>query len=273
MVEGYNSGLSVTLATTNQHTYVANSVFWQVDPDEITVESTKAELLATKPLDNNRLKPDEENDTLELKIYNDLNGPIKEVGIKFWNFMRQEYKQLNNQISSRVGIEKIEYSDRYLVTPLTALLIGEIIYGLKAIYDEDNEWPNPEVSIRTTEASNDKNPHRIDHNWRDPHDQEKVLSNFLEQLGLIVNVGLYSRKNVNHRRHLEISWSDNSVTIIVLDQGVGFLEFETPYNFDFNSSPQAQATALLDISKSSTRLGADPAKANYFYISGNKESS
>lgn len=269
MIEVYNSSSPVTLATTSKDTYVPNSDFWQVDSDEITVESTESELLNIKPLDIDRLKPDEENDTLELKIYNDLNGPVNEVGIKFWSFMRKEYKQLNNQISSKVGIEKIEYSDRYLVTPLTALLIGEIIYGLKAIYDEDNDWTNPEVFIRTTEASNDKNPYLIHHNWKNPNVHEKVIENFLQQLGLIVRVGLYSKDAVNHRRHFEISWSDNSVTVIVLDQGVGFLEFETPYKFDFNSSPQAQAAALIDISKSRARLGADPDKANYFYISGN----
>lgn len=255
----------ITLATTDKNTYVPNTDFWQMESDVIVVESKVPELLSTKILDLDRLKPNEDNDTRKIEIYNELNGPIKEFGSKFWQAMR-EYKNLDIQLSNKVGIEKIEYSDRYLVTPLATLLIGEIIHGIKSMYDKDNDWTDPKVIIKTTEASNNRDSFMIDHNWKSCSDQEKVQNNFLEKLGLDANIGLYDKKKLNHRRHLKVFWVDSSVTVIVLDQGVGFLQIPTSYKFDFNSSPQAQASNLLHISQLSVPLEAEEGKIHYAYI-------
>lgn len=253
----------ITLATTDKNTYVPNSDLWKIESDVLTVESTESELLLITSLDLEKLKPTDDNDTREIVIYDELDGSVKEFGTRFWQVMRK-YKDLDNQLSNKTSIEKIEYSDRYLLTPLTTLLLGEIIYGLKFIYDSD--WTDPKIIVRTTAASNDKQPCRIQHNWKDSGDQERVQNNFLEQLGLSVSVQAYNKKAVNHRRHLKIFWSDSSITVIVLDQGVGFIEASSNYRFNFDASSQAQAIELIKIGKSSLRLSSMQDKADYIYI-------
>ncbi|WP_156471504.1 hypothetical protein, partial [Psychrobacter phenylpyruvicus] len=101
--------------------------------------------------------------------------------------------------------------------------------------------------MKIEEATNERTPRQVDHNWQNSNIQEKVITALYRDLGLKPNVLVYPYKNipkenrvVNHRRYLKITWSDDSCTSITLDQGIGFMKLSENSNsrhfdLDFNA--------------------------------------
>lgn len=252
----------ITIATTDKAAYIPNDGFWKVDKDENIVKSADAEPLSLQLFNTDLLVSDSQNDTKQFEISNELDGSLKDFGSKFWSLMR-DYSKLDEQIKNKVEIKKIVYSDRYIKSPLTALLIGVIIHALKSMYDK--QWSDPNVILKVEEAKNHlRRPRRVDHNWQDHKTQEKVITALYKDLGLVPVIGVYpyegvapENRAVKHRRYLEISWSDGSNTLITLDQGIGFMGISQEsssriFDLDFDASPQHQAGKLVALSDMSS---------------------
>lgn len=251
----------ITIATTDQAAYIPNDDFWKVDKDENIVKSADAEPLSLQLFNTDLLVADSQNDTKQFEISSELDGSLKDFGSKFWSFMRN-YSKLDEQIKNKVEIKTIVYSDRYIRSPLTALLIGIVIHSLKCLYDK--QWSDPNVILRTEEAKNSLRPRRFDHNWHNHKTQEKVITALYKDLGLVPIIRVYpyeriapENRVVKHRRYLEISWSDGSNTLITLDQGIGFMGISQEsssriFDLNFDASPQHQAGKLIALSDMSS---------------------
>lgn len=97
-------------------------------------------------------------------------------------------------------------------------------------------------------------PWQIGHDWRDAPDHKALIELLGEQNGVSVSV---RQEDVPHGRYLVVSFADESVATIVLDQGFG--AWDPPRNvavrYDFMADIPVQASRLASLNNSLQRRG------------------
>jgi DEAD/DEAH box helicase domain-containing protein len=176
----------------------------------------------------------------EVKL--DLDGPASTLGARFWTLIAQEHAQLKANLSSGKRIKRVSYSDRYIVSPLTAKVLSVVIDHLRGagLIGADTE-----VTIRTAPGQSDRYPGRFFDNWQSDRTQEAVLQHLLEAVsGATVAVGIQARRDMDHQREMRLEFADGHTACIRLDHGLSFMECAGDCRFDFNAAPQSQARAV-----------------------------
>ena len=201
---------------------------------------TKAKLNVT-PLRLSQIVDSRPNQCAIMVFRGELDGPVNDLGTKFWSSLRNASPTLNELMATGKPTS-IEYFDRYLRSPLTVRILFEL---LKSLWDSSQDSSKINLKIATT-LGDDRGmlSRQIHHNWTDLSHQQYVLrSVFASQC--LVNVSSSARvSDVSHARRLQIEWPAASVQII-FDQGVGFLKTKSYKNFDFELNPQMQSSRLI----------------------------
>ena len=150
-------------------------------------------------------------------------------------------------------LTSIEYTDRYLVAPLPALLMART---LAAFRDQlAASGTSPAVTIITAPMRRDGfrgPPTQLSHNWLDEEDREQTILALLDSFNLDAR---YTGRGAAHHRRLMLEYDDGSTAVIFFDQGFGYWRTAAGTRHDFNRSPTAQAKALSDCSAFISGLG------------------
>lgn len=155
---------------------------------------------------------------------------------------------LRGRLGSSPKLSVIEYTDRYLRTPLTARLLLESLRYLKS------EFPNAiaddtEVIVTTTPVeSGDRRgyPTAFSHDWRRGGDRQAVIESAAATLGFSITFKEVERRRLAHHRGLTLNWGTDLSWKMRLDEGFGFLaETSRSDSFPFESNPASQAAKLF----------------------------
>nr|WP_246748148.1 DEAD/DEAH box helicase [Methylobacterium sp. SD274] len=176
-----------------------------------------------------------------------LDGPIRGLGDRFLTLLRPE---LDAAGLWRPGqLTAISYSDRYVRSPLVALLVTRVAARLAAALSGPQRRP---LLLMTTPLKyNDSVPHRLSHDWRTEADRAVVIRHLCQTAGLDLELKV---EPCSHSRRLTLSYTDGPDAVLVLDQGFGFLKPAASVpRFDFQEAAQMQAKRLsaMDVSCSS----------------------
>ena len=173
----------------------------------------------------------------------ELDGPVANIGQKFWENLFVVAPWLKEWATSGAP-ESIQYSDRYLVAPLSARILFEILNHL--INHVGSSQAKPRLQLKAMKADEKQQLACIHHNWSNVRVQESVLKHLL---GPIVKpnpiVNLVNRDMLPHARTMRIEWSDKQIAEITLDQGVGFTKTVGQLRHDFNAAPAQQVQELM----------------------------
>ncbi|MGH7099121.1 MAG: hypothetical protein ACREE4_15880 [Stellaceae bacterium] len=135
-------------------------------------------------------------------------------------------------------VKEIIYTDRYVFSPLSALLVAELVGAFARRSDAKIV-----VCTRATSKSlHATPPWQVQHDWTTQSDREAVLRNLLARISKEVLVNLDDA--TPHRRTLLFKTEAGALEL-TLDQGVGPWQPAERYRFDFGRSPEDQAQALL----------------------------
>lgn len=143
-------------------------------------------------------------------------------------------------------LTSIEYTDRYLVAPLPALLMARTLAAFR-----DQLAPrgaSPAVTIITAPMRKDSfrgPPTQLNNNWLNEEDREQTIRTLLESFNLDAR---YMGRGAAHHRRLMLEYDDGSAAVIFFDQGFGYWRAAAGARHDFNRSPAAQAKALSECS-------------------------
>lgn len=168
---------------------------------------------------------------------------------------------LGQRLQDKLEIKTITYMDNYFYSPFVTLIVGEIIHALKRFYG--NDWSNPKVFIKTSATTNEKLGYQLKHSWHkdDVWKQEQVIQGYFNYIGLNAICGIY--ESIPHHRPLIIKWNDGKETVVYLDHGFGFIDYDDEkigskirlYNsFDFRKSVKEQIEQIYHISKTGLKL-------------------
>jgi len=142
-------------------------------------------------------------------------------------------------------LRSIDYTDRYLVSPLPVLLLARTMAALRD--DLALHGASLDVSVTTAPLRQDDfraPPTQVSHNWRDEADREETVQSLMSALGLGVR---YSSSGAAHNRRMRLKYDDGSMAVIFFDQGFGYWRAPSGSRHDFNRQPTQQARALIDL--------------------------
>jgi ATP-dependent helicase YprA (DUF1998 family) len=192
----------------------------------------------------------------EVSIHHDLDGPVTGFGTRFWHKLMTEHpgtrETLRKDENSIVGLE---YSDRYLFSPLSVALLVEIVKGLKSTVGS-NRWAINSLNIRTTRKGGEGgsgNPNKLWSDWPDSAVRDEALKSMLQQMGIPATLSLSKRYEMEHGRSMDIELSTGKRLTLRLDQGVGYWQVPRSTNrqlgyFNFyNDDPSQQSSNLLGL--------------------------
>ncbi len=201
---------------------------------------------------------------IELVIRNELNGEACSFGERACRFISdsddtvREYALRGNLISS------IVYSDRYLLSPLTLVLLRSFLGEIAGKMGCVDHTTQIEVVTEKQSINEPRTPYQIFHNWQDGNARRKV---FYELFGDIGPCKLEERdkSQVPHARLLTVSWADGAEWILRLDQGLGYWRVKhgekASFRFDVDGKRQAQVLRELNLKV----LGQSQHFATYWY--------
>jgi hypothetical protein len=149
---------------------------------------------------------------------------------------------------SNGGLKEIVYTDRYVFSPLSALLVAELVGAF-------TRRVPPSILVRTRKASKSVHatpPWQVQHDWTTQSHRVAVMHKLLTRFSEKARVDL--DEGTPHRRTLVLKSLTGTVEL-TLDQGVGSWQTADRYRFDFGRSPDEQAQALLKMPIKVANLG------------------
>ena len=193
----------------------------------------------------------------------ELDGPRRHFGQRAWQRVCDAVPQLRHCLGSNQPLAEIQYSDRYLRSPLTIVLLRELL-GALADYP-GGLGSSTRVAVVTSALSrNDtQEPRWVHHDWRDATDRRQVCTQAFQALGQCTFHEEVTA-HLPHARELRLTWTDGSIWTLRLDQGVGYWRAAHPREpFPFEQ-PVERQVARLQSCVMETAAGY-PAYPTYWY--------
>jgi DEAD/DEAH box helicase domain-containing protein len=172
----------------------------------------------------------------------ELDGPVKDIGVKFWSCLFKAAPWLEELARTSAPVS-IQYSDRYLVSPLSARVLFEICAALQNFAPSGAS--KPRIVLTAMKSEERVQGGSLHQNWNNERVQESVLKRLLLPLSRTnPTINLLRRESIPHARMMRLEWADRQIAEITLDQGVGFTKTKENVPHDFQAKPELQAEAL-----------------------------
>ncbi|WP_432745275.1 helicase-related protein [Methylobacter sp. G7] len=190
-----------------------------------------------KYLDEAVLKPNTGNGDMEVEILVECNGALNKFAEKLWQRLLEHHPLLQQHVLTD-ELVSLHYSDRWLFSPWSVMLIAELIDGLKQLMQSN--WNKPKIVINTGVKREISNQNRgLLADWMDDNLRMDVISAYFDAMdeNCIVNTA----SDAPHGRVMELTWQSGKTTHIRFDQGVGYWKIgdKAPW-FDDNLSQSTQ---------------------------------
>lgn len=194
----------------------------------------------------------------ELTITNQFDGASLTFGKRVWNWICETVPDLAKRLDTPSTLIEVRYSDRYLRSPLTLLLLHSLLRGL-ANYTGGLAGTT-KVGILTSKLGNYGNSYQrlFYHDWQDEEDRRQVAEHWFKSGFPNSRWLLHEHKELPHARELELIWAD-SKWVVRLDQGVGYwaiqryVRSDFPFDRDVGQQVESLHKANLQIEQSDKR--------------------
>jgi DEAD/DEAH box helicase domain-containing protein len=193
-------------------------------------------------------------ETAVVEIAGSVDGTASGFGQRLRRALKAQAGDLLRSITDG-GLTEVIYTDRYVFSPLSALLVAELVGAFV-------RHVRASIAVRTRRASKSVRatpPWQVQHDWTTQSDRVAVVHKLLARFCEKARVDLDDA--TPHRRTLVLK-SETCAIELTLDQGVGPWQPADRYRFDFGRAPEEQAQALL---KSPIRV-TNPGPATFVVI-------
>lgn len=171
-----------------------------------------------------------------LQITQELDGDIKTFGERFWSHLSARSKGLDEFLRGG-SLTSINYSDRYVRSPLQVALLGSCI---AAICTRQSE-PLRVVVTTDSRVESTRESYACHHNWSASQTRDDVLRLYVENItGRAVRIESGDTRALPHARHMTLTRNDSAEFILRLDEGLGCWRTSGMQSFDFAQRPEAQ---------------------------------
>ncbi len=224
---------------------------WGQVGDKVIVKSTlpaSALQISGRVLTAEELQPALQPNEVRISFHHELDCKLDDFGAKFWQLVGQNLPDLTKKINDGVQITKVTFNDRFLKSPITVRLLGEIVTDLVKNGDADQAT----LQVSANQLSRERTPSRVFHDWCDNKDREQVLNIMLDQghlgpsWGGAIDFFAGTTHTVEHARELEIHFDDGCVGYVLFDYGLGYWQTEGPGHHNFSDTYERQVERLAN---------------------------
>lgn len=221
--------------------------------DGIVVLSKKETLQEVKVI-NVSLENHESQQSISLngslEVVDGFNGKLNGFGSAFWKTIFESKPELMEFLTSE-QIESVKYSDRYIQSPSSMLMISQLI----AFICNGSQSINS-VVIETLYHEKQTMGSLLHHDWQDHDEFIEAYKTWIElKTSIRPDVICHERRsNIAHRRLLTLNLASGQELRFKFDQGVGYWQiseensrFSTvKYNFHSDLGPQLAALQAIE---------------------------
>ncbi|MBV5329343.1 MAG: DEAD/DEAH box helicase [Chlorobium sp.] len=184
----------------------------------------------------------------KVDIAKQFSGSIRDFGINAWVHLGKYSPDLKKKLIAEQPLQSIHYNDCFLGSPLSLILLKELLYALTA-------YPGGAISKTfltiTTQALEEKatfHPFPAFHtDWPDSVTRQEVFKGILQPIWHDFTFEEKWKDAVGHARVLRLTWSDGATCSIMLDHGFGHWQTAGKQIFPFDQSVQKQLEHIKDI--------------------------
>jgi len=220
---------------------------WLTEKESLVVYAQDYPVIVlSEYLNAEQLKPQTHSGDVEIEIHTECNGALTQFADKFWQLLLNSHPALQQHINKGDELASISYSDAYLYSPWTVLLLTEIIDGLRQ--QLKHNWNKPSIEIHSKpKQTNNRNQRRtLFADWLDDSARSNVIKAYFEIRDETCIIQLSN--NIAHGRVMQLTWKTGAVTNIRFDQGMGYWYCDVRHpNFDNQANPLEQADTMLEL--------------------------
>lgn len=236
----------MTIGSSINATSTPNAHYWHA-PQQILLRSENyPKITVTSEVNSQSLKAQPNTGDKEVEIKNGLDGSISQFGKKLWRHLSDESEFLKIKLDDKDALVGLKYSDRYLYTPCTVMLIGQVLAALRQRIL--SKWKVARVNISTGNTTDQRGSDRgLFANWKDHQTRIRVTENYLKKYSIEASVKPTDYRDLPHGRLLELEWESGAQTTLRFDQGVGYWRYNRDRRLgilDHHDSPEQQASVM-----------------------------
>jgi hypothetical protein len=224
----------------------------QNEEDSIVEAAIGNDIIAEKVDITTLLAVQSDNKNAVIDFSNEMDGSIKGFGKRFWKQVEKSDCAIKPIIDNEIEVTKIRYTDRYLMSPQTVVMLIKVISEMPFKSSIDT---NLFISSAVDKPNYRNDQNLMKDNWINKETQESVMKEFASKI-LDINVKVSITKQgyeLPHYRKLEIEFSNGQLFTLFLDQGFGFWGAEKFFH-DFNYNYIYQSEELIKFSNSEARV-------------------
>ena len=164
-----------------------------------------------------------------------LHGPAKGFGARFWSWIAAALPLEVAAMRSN-GVAALDYCDRYLLTPVTLLLLAEVLDAMPGARKAS-------ISVQLApKLERGVDPWRVYDSFAQDRDRSAVLQAMLPRARVMLAA---HKAEMVHRRELAFTLTDGRRYRLLFDQGFGaWRAVGSEIRHDFRADPEMQARRL-----------------------------
>jgi len=234
-----------TYGVQDAHCSMPADTWWDLE-NTILVSTIEVSLVRDDPLDITLMKPQTKTGDIEIDLSSECDGALDQFGKKIWTEIIKSSPELAQALRHEIPITRVSYSDCYVSSPLSLLLLGELIEALRQI--ADSQWSNTPFSLITGDKISPSHRRGFDVDWQDNQIKRDVCERYFTDMGIESRVHVNPIREMPHGRFLKISWEDNTAAVIRFDHGMGCWEIDgrPPGSLDHSAKASEQVQRMYD---------------------------
>jgi DEAD/DEAH box helicase domain-containing protein len=187
-----------------------------------------------------------------LEIITELNGPVATLEERLTALWSEQVPELAQLLKHDQAVS-IHYSDRYLKSPWSLMVVGSFLSVFKSS-------GLASVQIETLDPGYVEINSSIKHDWSAISDLEAITVAWLEaSTGIAPQVQVKQKAyELQHSRVISVTWASGKRSRIILDQGMGYwtprMSHRYQLNFDFFQKPEHQLLQMIEKYRAATMI-------------------
>ena len=231
-----------SIASDAENSDVPNHNLWKTDSGYLIKSAFLKEMLTTE-IDSQLLEIEVAPGDVEIEISTECNAKAFMFGKTFWDTLISESVSLEQKINSSVSLKSVSYSDCYICSPWSLMLLGESLNALKKSLG-DSRCNELSIDIMTADKTANPRARGLYGEWDNKDEKITIIEKYVDGLLKVKpKVGVTSIKQMPHGRVMTLEWSDGKVMTVRLDHGFGCWSISNstrPSWFDINSTSGEQ---------------------------------
>ncbi|MEP4599114.1 MAG: DEAD/DEAH box helicase [Cyclobacteriaceae bacterium] len=243
---------TMAFGTKKQSAFELNENWGNTEAELLIQAYVDPKNLPASPIDPQSLLPKVEINSTQLSILKELNTSVDKFGNEFWKLIKHHCESKGLEFEDLGLLTLVEYSDRYVKSPMTAVLLGQVLKNMPF----DTSQSNLVVSwMEVDYPRNSKYSRKPFDNWEpsEEADREDFFYRLTKPSFSEVTINSTNdNRRIPHPRELDLEFDNGNTLNIRLDQGFGYWFVDGhvtafPFNQSVNNQLEWINSTLLEI--------------------------